>query len=357
MHPVVHLPTLLLALILVVSGIAVGPRPVAASEVAEPPPYKMRQFDLVDLVYDELPWTNEWPQILPAYPPFDEAGVPLFRWRDGKFYYRPGGLAINGMKRIDSYRDTGNPEQLKQALLQAEKLRELKIVRNDAWWLPFRFDYPPEGMKAPWFNAMAQGLVLSFFVRLYRVTGDEIHLEAAESVFQSFQRLGRKWAGRERPWVAFVDDVGYLWLEHYPNAKPDHVLNAHLHALIGLYEYWQLTRSPEARQLLEGALTTMRDRAGLYRREGRVSIYGMRSRTNILKYHRIHVWQLRLLGRMTGDSYFTELGDALDRDASSRGYVAGRPAAQRRVKRIGSAPVKWRIAPYPPVMPALERAA
>ncbi len=104
------------------------------------------------------------------------------------------------------------------------------IEEDDAWWLPFWFDYPPEGLTAPWFNAMSQGLVLSFFVRLHRVTGDDIHLRAAEKVFDSYRRLGRKGSGQQRPWVAYVADGGYLWLEHYPNARPDHVLNAH-HAL------------------------------------------------------------------------------------------------------------------------------
>jgi len=339
-------------------GIAgLTPAPVRATEAAEPPPYVARHFELADLAYDDLPWTSEWPQALPGQPPLDDSGVPLFRWRDGKLYYRPGGLAISGMKHIDSYRDTGDPAQLEQALLEASKLRSIKVLRDDAWWLPFWFDYPPEGLKAPWFNAMAQGLVLSFFVRLHRMTGDETHLQAAEMVFRSFQRLGRKWAGRDRPWVAFVDDTGYLWLEHYPNARPDHVLNAHMHALIGLYEYWQHTRSAEARQLLEGSLATMRDRAGRYRREGRVSIYGLRSRTNILKYHRVHVWQLRLLGRMTGDDYFTQLGDDFASDAYGRGYVPGRPSAQRGRPPISGAPAKWRIAPYPPLLESMARAA
>lgn len=355
MKPGVRLLTPLVALAVGIAGLATGP--VLAAEDAEPPPYAVREFELVDLSYDELPWTSEWPQALPGRAPLDKAGVPLFRWRDGKLYYRPGGLAISGMKHIDSYRDTGDRAQLEQALLEASKLRSIKLVQDDAWWLPFDFDYRPEGLKAPWFNAMAQGLVLSFFVRLHRVTGEAIHLRAAEMVFQSFQRLGRKWAKRDRPWVAFVDDAGYLWLEHYPNARPDHVLNAHLHALIGLYEYWQHTRSAAARQLLDGALTTMRDRAGRYRREGRVSIYGMRSRTNILKYHRVHVWQLRLLGQMTGDAYFTELGDDFARDATVSGHVPGRPAAQHRSSAIGGAPVKWRLAPYPHLSVLRDRGA
>jgi hypothetical protein len=228
--------------------------------------------------------------------------------------------------------------------------------------MPFWFDYPPEGLKAPWFNAMSQGLALSFFVRLHRLTRDDVHLRAAEMVFDSFARLGPgRWdavrPGQGRAWVAYVDDRDDLWLEHYPKKDPDHVLNAHLHAVIGLYEYWQHTRSREARQLLEGALTTMRERAAQYRRKGRVSVYGLRSRTNHYRYHVVHVWQLRLLGRMTGDPYFTALGDAMASDHGVRGAVPGRPAMNRLSLVLSTAPRAMQRAHYPPVTPALRLAA
>jgi hypothetical protein len=223
--------------------------------------------------------------------------------------------------------------------------------------LPFWFDYPPEGLTAPWFNAMSQGLALSFFVRLHRVTGDESHLEAAERIFDSFRRLGRHKKGGDRPWVAYTASGRYLWLEHYPSKRPDHVLNAHLHATIGLYEYWQHTRSPQARVLLEGALTTMRDRAGLYRREGKVSLYGLRTRTNHYKYHQIHIWQLRLLGRMTGDPFFGELADAMSADRGPKRDVAGKPAHSSTRIVPSNAPQSRRLSHYPLVGPALERAA
>ena len=348
---------LLLAVVLAASGALPLAVPADASEPDEPPPFHARHFDLVDLPFDRLPWTSDPPPVLPARAPLDQKGIRLFRWRDGSLYYRPGSVAINGMKRIDALRDTGDRAQLDQALRQAEHLRGMAIEEDDAWWLPFWFDYPPEGLTAPWFNAMSQGLVLSFFVRLHRVTGDDVHLRAAEKVFHSFRRLGHKGAGQHRPWVAYVADGGYLWLEHYPNGRPDHVLNAHMHALIGLYEYWQHTRSAEARQLLEGALTTMRDRAATYRREGRVSLYGLHSRTNHYKYHQVHIWQLRLLGRMSGDPYFSELAAALAADAGPRRNVPGKPAQSTWRAVPNAAPQAQRLGHYPISPAAFEDAA
>ncbi len=351
-----RLPALALALVTAAAG-SFWPPPAVANETDEPPPYHARHFDLQDLPYDRLPWTSEKPPSLEVPPPVDDRNIALFRWIDGGLYYRPGSLAINGMKRIDAYRDTGDRAQLAQALVQAQALRDMRIEEDGAWWLPFWFDYPPEGLTAPWFNAMSQGLALSFFVRLHRVTGDPAHLEAAESIFRSYQRLGRRQGGEGRPWIAYVADGGYLWLEHYPNARPDHVLNAHLHSLNGLYEYWQHTRSVEARQLLEGALTTMRDRADEYRREGRVSIYGLRSRTNHYKYHQIHIWQLRLLSRMTGDSYFRELAADMAEDRPPEPNVHGKPVEYRTGALPSRARQRFRLEHYPPVRPALDAAA
>jgi hypothetical protein len=345
-----------LAATAVLPSVWVGETAARSDVQDEQTPFLARHFELVDLPFDRLPWTGDRPPRLDLPPPVNERGVALFRWTDGRLYVRPGSVAINGMKRIDAFRDTGDVRQLEQAIRQAEQLQHMAIERDGAWWLPFWFDYPPEGLEAPWFNAMSQGLALSFFVRLHRVTGDPEYLRDADRIFASFRRLGGAHGDRP-PWVAYVGRGGYLWLEHYPSDRPDHVLNAHMHALIGLYEYWQHTRSPEARRLLEGALTTMRDQAGRYRRPGHVSLYGLRTRTRHYKYHQVHIWQLRLLGRMTGDPYFTELGNALAADRGTKRHVPGKPAESRMRPVVDTAPLSARVAPYPTPSWWLARAA
>jgi hypothetical protein len=303
-----------LALVAVISG---------GSLVSGDEPYRIHRMRLADICTDGLPWTGHRPLTFPARWPRDEQGVPMVIV-GGRRYYRPGALAINGMKRIDAYRDGGDARQLRQALKQAQRLRIMSLTRRRASWLPFWYDYAPAGQRAPWFNAMVQGLALSFYIRLHDVTGDPVHLRAAHRTFRSFLRLGQ-WT---RPWVAYVDGRGSLWLEHYPLRRPDHILNAHLHAVFGIYEYWQLTRSTEARRVLKGAITTMKRYASLCRRPGGLSLYGLRSRTRHVKYHEIHIWQLRLLGRISSDEEFLRMASALARDSRPTGEVPGRPARQ-----------------------------
>ena len=63
-----------------------------------------------------------------------------------------------------------------------------------------------------------------------------------------------------------------------------------------------------------------------------------------------------LLDRLTGDEAFGELADQMASDREARGYAPGRPAA-RHGTRLGPAISFGRVAPYPPVNPALGRAA
>jgi hypothetical protein len=190
--------------------------------------YRARHLNLADdLRRVELPWTSEPRLKLPARRPTDADGVPMFRCaKDGKRFYRPGALAINGMKRLDFFIEKGDPRQLEQATKQAAVLRRIALHRRRAWWLPVQCDHPPMNQRAPWFNAMIQGLGVMFFVRMYRVTNEQHYLDGARQFFRSFQRLDR----RKGTWVSFVDDRRYLWLEHYPMRNPDHNINAHLHA-------------------------------------------------------------------------------------------------------------------------------
>jgi hypothetical protein len=292
----------ILALLLAVATVTASSAEVSDASQA-------RRIRLSDLCPDALPWTDHAPLPFPARRPRDDQGVPMIIV-DGERHYRPGALAINGMKRLDAYRDTGDVRQLQQALLQADRLRELSLHRHRADWLPLWYDYPAAAQRAPWSSAMAQGLVLSFYVRLGRITGDPVHLMAARGIFRSFLREGR----HRKPWVAYVDRSGSLWL------------NAHLHAIFGIYEYWQLTRSERARHVLRAAITTMQENAGRYRRPGSLSIYDLTHQTRFPKYHAAHVWQLGLLGRISGDRSFVRLARQLAVDRSPSAEAPGRPA-------------------------------
>ena len=228
---------------------------------------------------------------------------------NGRRVYSPGNLAEAGIRYVDGYVRTGDLAYLGRAVVRAKKLISLSRLSGGARYFPYTFDYAMERLKAPWYSAYSQGFALSLFVRLYRVTALQAWAERARETAMSFRRLGRV----TRPWVAYVVNKR-LWLEEYPSATPSHVLNGFNFALFGLYDYERLTRDPAARDLLRGALRTMRSFGTTFRVPGGISYYDLVHRTRHAHYHVIHTWQIRTLAAISGDSWYRSLAAAYWRD-------------------------------------------
>jgi len=272
--------------------------------------FRVATYGISSLAWERLPLNGR--TLARLIPPTNgDADGIAYTVVGGKNYYHPGNIADEGIRFVDSYVRTGRSWYLERAIVRADKLRQLGVVRNGALFIPYRFSYSAESLTAPWVSAYAQGLALSFFVRLYRVTGDQADLDTAQQIFRSFRRLG---PGTDF-WVSYVRS-GELWLEQYPSSRPTHVLNGFGFATLGLYEYERLTRDPAARQLLLGALSTIRHNAGAYRVPGEVSLYDLVHRSQLQHYHDVVVWQMRDFGLITRDPYFAGLANLLQADGS-----------------------------------------
>ena len=291
-----------------------GPEDIADRATVErfepfsPAPFRVAAYRIRTLSWESLPLHGSSLPRLSTPPGADPEGIP-YKVVNGKRYYSPGNIASDGIRFLDAYVRTGNPAYLVKAHIRAAKLRQIGIAKGDALYLPYGFDYPSERLRAPWVSAYSQGIALSFFVRMFRVTGDSSYADTARSVFGAFRLLGRK----PRLWVGYVVS-GDLWLEEYPSAQPSHVLNGENFALFGLYDYERLTRDPAATQLLQGGLSSIRRHAANFRVPGGISLYDLVHRTQSEHYHEIHIWQLADLGAMSGDSYFNALSDKLRAD-------------------------------------------
>jgi D-glucuronyl C5-epimerase C-terminus len=319
------------AVVLAVSTLAAG----MALPADAAGPYRARHYDLRSLPLHKRSNSGWYRLRLPPKPPIDAHGIPLTR-DGGTLSYPVGELSINGMRRLTRWLVRCEERQLDQALKQARKLRKLAIRQGRTWWIPHGFDNARLDLQAPWYDAMVQGLALSFFIRLHETTGARIHLRAARHVFRSFLVLGPG----PRRWVARVDRAGHLWLEHHP-PRLTRVLNAHLHTLFGLHEFWQATRSRKARRLVEGAITTMDDQLWRYRSPGGASLYSLSSGARKRGYHHIHVWQIRLLAAISGERSFARMAGRFARDLPGRPSMRGapgHPAAPRSLPcRAGAA--------------------
>jgi hypothetical protein len=272
--------------------------------------FRASTFRLVDLAPEHLPFqTAIDPTIPPDWHPSDAEGIQM-RQIGGKLYYHPLLLCDKAFRLLNAYTRTGDPAYLDWARRYAAKMRELAVTSDGALFMPYSFDFPQTGVRAPWFSGMAQGMTLTVFVRMYRATGEQQYLTAANQLFRSFQRSGP--AGR--PWVSRVSDTHELWIEEYPQRQPDRVLNGFMFAIYGLYEYWQLTRWDPARHYLEGALTTLKAHILDYRVPGGISYYSLRARAQYEHYHFVHIKMLRQIYGMTRDEAFRKAAGLFKKD-------------------------------------------
>jgi hypothetical protein len=271
-------------------------------------PFAISWVTIRTLAWADLPLNGKALLSLKLAAGADSDGI-VYKVVNGRRVYSPGNLANDGIRYVDGYVRTGDPAYLDRAVVRAKKLLSLSRLSGGARYFPYLYDYATEKLKAPWYSAYSQGFALSLFVRLYRVTGVQVWAERARETAMSFRRLGRV----TKPWVAYVLNRR-LWLEEYPSATPTHVLNGFNFALFGLYDYERLTRDPAARDLLRGALRTVRSFGTTFRVPGGISYYDLVHRTRFAKYHLIHTWQLRDLAAISGDSWYSSLAAAYWRD-------------------------------------------
>jgi D-glucuronyl C5-epimerase C-terminus len=265
----------------------------------------------------------------------DADGVRMFQV-GSNLYDHPVAQANYGLANLASFDLTQDQRYLDRARAQAQRLVDTKVISRGAWYFPYPFDFELHGSsafleRAPWYSAMAQGLALSLFVRLFQATADTAWMDAADGAAASFSNLPEA----DLPWVTQVDPAGYLWLEEYPMPQPadsDFTFNGHVFALFGLYDYQQETEDPVATQLFDGGVTTVLRYAPLasggFRNPSWISRYCLAHGTLTAKYHEIVTTQLLQVQTATGDARFARTADRYRDDypttfASTVRFAAG----------------------------------
>lgn len=229
----------------------------------------------------------------------------------------PVAYAQYGISALLEYQSSGRQVWLDRALRHAERLVQMHTERGDAWHFPYLFDWTYTGktLDAPWWSAMGQGEALSLFVRVYEETGDPAWRTAADHTWLSLKQP----RSAAEPWATMTDNGMLVFEEYAGNLPPLKVLNGHMFALFGVYDYWRLTGDTDAIAYLDGAATTVLEVMPKIRVRGGVSYYCWQDacRQKVWQnptYHVIHSWQLDTLARLTGDARFADWASKLRAD-------------------------------------------
>lgn len=115
-----------------------------------------------------------------------------------------------------------------------------------AWEYMFRFD----GGSPPWTSGLSQGTGLQALARAWSATGQNRYSTAAQQalgIFQTAPPEGVLAAAGSQPATSGAGS----WYLQYSYAPSEHVLNGFIQALVGLYDYTQITGDPRGQQLFE----------------------------------------------------------------------------------------------------------
>lgn len=310
-----------------------GLKPLSTPPVTEIPHMDRESFKrtgYVPLDIDPLPYERQGmdyqieDDLLELDDPSLEVDIEgVIIWRDAKGLpaTHPVTIAQYGLAALGGYTRTHDRRYLDRAIANAQRLIDVSEPGDDgALWFPYYFPhtYYDVTMPVPWWSSMAQGQPLSLFSRLAAMNPHDarwrLHADRAFSSFKAWRALGK-------PWITTMDRDGYLWFEEYAgDVEPLMVVNGHIFALYGLYDYFKLTGEPDAAVLFDGGATTVLRYFDHFRQPGGVSYYCVRPGycrrpewQNVF-YHPVHIQQLRTLASMTGDSAFARSADELASD-------------------------------------------
>jgi heparosan-N-sulfate-glucuronate 5-epimerase len=249
---------------------------------------------------------------------FDPNGIPLLDYR-GKIgpQYNPIAIAQYGLGNYNLFLRDGEAARREKVVRVADWLAQ-HLEQNAqglaVWNHHFDWEYR-DTLRAPWYSALAQGQGISVLLRAHKLCGDSRYLEAAKLALEVFFRPVADGG------VAFTDERGDLWFEEYIVAPPTHILNGFIWAAWGVYDYFLATADDAARQLFARAVQTLVGNLDRYDL-GFWSLYEQ-SGTSLPMvaspfYHQLHIVQLRVMHRLTGEEEFADVADRWESYGRSR---------------------------------------
>ena len=249
---------------------------------------------------------------------YDSAGIPMLDYHgEIGLQYNPIAIAQWGLGNFNLFCRTAQPDRKQKFLLAANWLvTHLEQNGFGVWVWNHHFDWEYRTpLRAPWYSGLAQGQGISLLVRAHVETGDRSFLQAAERAFASFR------TPTSNGGVMFTDERGDLWIEEYIVSPPTHILNGFLWAAWGVYDYSLLTSDNAVRALFDQAVQTLLHNLDSYDL-GFWSLYEQ-SGTRLPMvaspfYHQLHIVQLLVMHRLTGNDAFARYADRWEGYAHSR---------------------------------------
>lgn len=256
--------------------------------------------------------------------PYDNDGIPVLDYRGAiGQQYNPIAIAQWGLANGNIFFASGDESRRERSLKAANWLvSNLEQNAHDVWVWNHHFDWEyRDRLKAPWYSGLAQGQGISLLLRAHAMTEEEKYLETAERAFVPLTKrvadggvlfddeqqslVNKNLAAKSSSDHSASRD---LWIEEYIVDPPTHILNGFIWALWGVFDYWLARGDAKAGQLWDRGVESLIANLGRYD-AGYWSLYEQSgTRLQMLAspfYHRLHIVQLRVMAKLTGEAKFT----------------------------------------------------
>ncbi|MDD5428461.1 MAG: D-glucuronyl C5-epimerase family protein [Candidatus Omnitrophica bacterium] len=241
----------------------------------------------------------------------DDRGIILNKFFDGSIDYSPITIIHKGLGHHDLYLLTGEKKELENFI----KICDWLVEKQDAgggWEIkkamrltgPFKY------------SAMSQGEAISALTRAWKLTGNNIYIETAK------KGLALMLTDLKNGGAAYYKD-DELYLEEYPAAEKNTVLNGWIFALFGIYDYFLATADEDVKRTFYRSFSTLKNSLHKFD-SGYWSLYDEKKALASPFYHDLHINQLESLFMVTGDPLIKERSEKWKmyrKDFFKRNYV------------------------------------
>lgn len=235
----------------------------------------------------------------------DDQGIPFkdYQTREGIFIGKqrnPVTSSQLAFRYYDDFMETGNQTSKKFFFANADWL--ISYSKNYGNYSIFEYDFvwPTYDLPLNWTDGMAQGQAIQVLIKAHELSNDQKYLDEANLLLNAF------FVDINDGGVTYKTETEGWWFEHYAHkeGKAPRVLNGHIFALLGINDYYEYTKDPNAKFLFDQGVIALEKNLPKYDRNGysTYDVLGNPSRN----YHKIHQDLLERMYLLTNDELFLD---------------------------------------------------
>ena len=235
----------------------------------------------------------------------DENGIPYTDYKTLEGIYvgkqrNPVTSSQFALRYYDNYVLTGNETSKQFFFSNVDWLILYSNLQGNYSIYEYEFPWPKYDLPPLWTDGMAQAQAIQALIKAHELTNDQKYLNEAKLLLNAF------FVDVEDGGVTYkTKDQGW-WYEHYAHkdGKAPRVLNGHIFSLLGIYDYYEYTKDPDAKFLFEQGVIALKESLSDYDHDG-YSTYdaiGNPSRN----YHKLHLRLLEQMYEITNEEIFIE---------------------------------------------------